>query len=216
MLLSCGLSLCFFSGCSCAGNGGGGSSSSVSSSTSAIGEGNSSQNSSDSSMDSSMDSSVDEQPFEGNSIITYDADNGTVETSTQTVAYGQSYRLAEATHAGYNFLGWQYNGKNIEQEGTWDIKEENVTLTAQWSPKTFRITYDVGDNPAASLVYDYVEVQYKQTFELQIPLNDDTSQGFLYWRIKGTDTIFTEGTYLLTESVELVAEWESRGWTPLG
>ena len=65
--------------------------------------------------------------------VTYEAGEGSVANTTQTVGYGVSYTLATPTSY-RDFLGW-YNGDElVPTTGTWNISG-NVTLTAKYSDK---------------------------------------------------------------------------------
>jgi len=71
--------------------------------------------------------------------ITYNANGGTVSSSTQTVIYGKPYTLYTPTRAGYTFKGW-YSGSDEVVSGTWD-KESHINITAKWEIITYKITY---------------------------------------------------------------------------
>ena len=61
--------------------------------------------------------------------VTFDPNGGTVDTSTKTVTYGQSYgTLPTPTRPGYTFLGW--NGKNMFS------LTQNSNVTNRLSPNT--------------------------------------------------------------------------------
>lgn len=137
-----------------------------------------------------------------------------VEVEPTTLSYNQEYELPTPTNEAYNFVIWQNNGKNVTQSGVWKLYGD-VTLTAQWVPKSFSIIYDMGDNSQASLRSYEQEVRYNTQYVLAVPDNNDGNVSFSHWVIKGTDTKFENGIYTYTNNVELVAIW-SADWTPLG
>ncbi len=65
--------------------------------------------------------------------VTFNANGGSISSTTQQVKYGESYTLATPTHSNNEFEGWFIQGTNtkVELSGTWNISE-NVTLVAQW------------------------------------------------------------------------------------
>ena len=66
--------------------------------------------------------------------ITYDANGGSVDNDATVVMAGAAYTLETPTapDAFATFEGWYLNGEKFPATGTW-MKEENITLTAQWS-----------------------------------------------------------------------------------
>ena len=68
--------------------------------------------------------------------ITYNADGGSVESTTMSVTYGQGYTLFTPTRGGYTFDGWvDASGNKVEMTGTWTT-DSSVALTAKWTKKT--------------------------------------------------------------------------------
>ena len=73
-------------------------------------------------------------------IVTYDANGGSVDKTTDTVKYDSTPTLATATREGYSFDGWTYEGELIG--GKWTI-DSNVTLVAKWTDvrEKFTLTF---------------------------------------------------------------------------
>ena len=62
--------------------------------------------------------------------ITYDANSGFVENTTQAVVYDSQITLETPTKEDYEFLGWYY-GETLVEHGKWTIAQD-VTLVAEW------------------------------------------------------------------------------------
>ncbi len=87
--------------------------------------------------------------------------------------------------------------------------EGDVTVIAIKTPKTYTITYLLGElaeDPNAVISTTEQDVKYKETFTLVIPTC--TRYAFKHWVITGTETIFNGGTYTRTSDVSLTAVWE--------
>ena len=154
--------------------------------------------------------------------ITYDANGGTVTTTTQEYTIESTDALATPSRNGYTFTGWKVTS---DTEGSWtkDVVKAtnytlssdwgNVTLTAQWTATTYHITF-VTDGTAIP-VMDY-------TIEDTDTLPASSGNGlysFTNWKLTAaTDphnwgelgTIFTtenkvEGHF---GDITLTAEWE--------
>jgi hypothetical protein len=75
--------------------------------------------------------------------VTYDALGGLAAPSESAKTIGQSFLVGAApTREFYNFNGW-FDGTNTYFPGaTYLTQSSNVTLTAQWQGKEFRVSYD--------------------------------------------------------------------------
>ena len=78
-----------------------------------------------------------------NYTITY-LPNGGATTPTQgSLHYGDTFTLAAGiTRAGYSFNGWSDGSTTYGAGTTYLVGTSNVSLTAQWTPLTYIITYD--------------------------------------------------------------------------
>ena len=83
---------------------------------------------------------VKAEEIPNNYTITYDANGGTLETTTQEVTYDAKYTLATPTREDYIFEGWTRDGNIIVSGDKWTIAED-VSLVANW--KDNRPTYTV-------------------------------------------------------------------------
>ena len=144
--------------------------------------------------------------------LRYDANGGQVSTSGKTVTYGSSIgTLPTPTRDGYTFLGWSYStsGTTYVNSSTTYSYMSDKTLYAQWSRKTYTISYNAngGSNAPSSqtathgneYVVDLSTTPYRNGYT------------FLGWSSKSTATA---ATYLpgdkitVNESIVLYAIWE--------
>ena len=79
------------------------------------------------------------------SVITFDANGGSVSEASRIVYYGQKYgTLPVPTRANYGFAGW-FTAKEGGTQITADSSVTalvNQTLYARWTPNTFTLTYN--------------------------------------------------------------------------
>ena len=68
-----------------------------------------------------------------NFILTYDADGGICETTSQTVEYDQPVTLATPVKTGFVFDGWYIEDVKYTAIDKWEW-EEDLTLVAKWVP----------------------------------------------------------------------------------
>ena len=73
--------------------------------------------------------------------IAYDAAGGSVDGSSFNILYGKKYTLATPTRENYEFLGWYYGDKRVD-DLTWSVPA-NATLVARWDPCKYDISYDL-------------------------------------------------------------------------
>ena len=78
-----------------------------------------------------------------NYSVTYAPAGGSSTPTQAALNYGDTFTLANAiTRNGYDFAGWR-DGTTIYGAGaTYTVGLSNVTLTAQWTPKVYTVTYD--------------------------------------------------------------------------
>lgn len=76
--------------------------------------------------------------------ITYNANGGDIDTSTQEVTFDAQTTLKTPTREDYAFLGW-YWGETKVENGQWTIASD-VTLTAAWEDvRTYTVTFVDGE-----------------------------------------------------------------------
>lgn len=114
--------------------------------------------------------------------ITYNANGGHVSSVTQSVKYEGNCVLLTPTRDGYDFVGWYYDGSKITS-GKWLINRD-VTLVAQWAPKTYQIVYLLENG--VNHVSNPTTYETGMTFTLFYP--SKTGYAFLGWTGNGIST----------------------------
>ena len=131
--------------------------------------------------------------------VSYDANQGTVSTSSKNYVYDASYTLLTPERTGYEFLGW-YNGNTpVAQSGSW-LFTENLSLVAKWKAITYTVTYDagIGTSSAAS-----AQATYDSNFTLATASRIGyTFDGWYYNGIK-----YADGTWKTAKDITLTAKW---------
>jgi uncharacterized repeat protein (TIGR02543 family) len=75
--------------------------------------------------------------------ISYDSDGGTTPPNSFTKQIGQSFEVGSAvTKPGYNFTGWKAGSSTVGAGATVVTGSSNISYTAQWTAKVYRISYD--------------------------------------------------------------------------
>ena len=75
--------------------------------------------------------------------ISYDSDGGTTPPNSFTKQIGQSFEVGSAvTKPGYNFTGWKAGSTTVGAGATVVTSSSNISYTAQWTAKVYRISYD--------------------------------------------------------------------------
>ena len=80
--------------------------------------------------------------------VAYDAAGGSVDGSSFNILYGKKYTLATPTRENYEFLGWYYGDKRVD-DLTWSVPA-NATLVARWDPCKYEISYDLKGGSVAT------------------------------------------------------------------
>ena len=70
--------------------------------------------------------------------------NGSTSSSTISQASGTTKDIAAPTRSGYTFVGWTVSGAGSLSGTTYTFGNAAGTLTAQWKPVTYTITYNLG------------------------------------------------------------------------
>lgn len=153
--------------------------------------------------------------------ITYDANGGEINTTTQTVNFDMAFSLLTTTRAGYTFGGWYY-GYKVMSSGVWNIAQ-NVLLTAKWTANTntkylvyhylenaddngYTLTktdtlYGTTDSTVSPSVgtYSYFTSPSKQT--LTINGNGNSTVSYYYSRNKYTLTLYPNNGKVITTKI---------------
>ncbi|MDE6618498.1 MAG: leucine-rich repeat protein [Clostridiales bacterium] len=133
--------------------------------------------------------------------VTFDLRGGEGDAPTQYYALGDRVQLPDGTgfaRTGYTFAGWYTSpygadGFGARYTDTYFGNIGGLVLYANWSPKTYDITFENGDLPAGS---EKGKVTYRRPFQWPIPTNDDTSLVFAGWYSdsEGLEVRYTDET----------------------
>ena len=146
--------------------------------------------------------------------VTYNANGGNNAPSAQTKTHGVSLALStvKPTRTGYTFKNWNTQpggGGTNYSSGSLYTSNANVTLYAQWTPVTYKVTYNAnGGNNAPSA--------QTKTYGVNLTLTTSkptrTGYTFVSWNTKtdGTGTTYNPGgSYTANADVTLYAQWEA-------
>lgn len=106
-------------------------------------------------------------------LVTYVDKRGNFNNKSDTVKIGDSFSLPVSSAAGYEFKGWEYNGKVYT--GTF-TPTSDLILEAVWEAKKYTVTLDANggkvENATARIVYDDI-------YSLSVPIR--TGYRFIGW-----------------------------------
>lgn len=115
--------------------------------------------------------------------VTYNTNGGTGTNANQTKEHGKALTLYtnEPTKAGYTFAGWLGSDNATYQAGGTYTANADLTLTAQWTPANYTITYNLNGGTVTGNPTGY-------TIEsAAITLNNPTKTGYTFAGWTGTD-----------------------------
>ena len=145
-------------------------------------------------------------------VITFDKNDGSGTTVTQTVPYGESATLNvnSFTRTGYTFSGWntKADGTGIAYGDEASISpSSNMTLYAQWQLNTYSFSFDVNGGTGSM---SGGSAAYGESF--QLPGNTFTRPKYTFtgWNTKadGSGIAYADNASLtLTEDTTLYAQW---------
>lgn len=117
--------------------------------------------------------------------ITYNPNGGTLDVTTQSVSYNESYTLKTPVRTGYTFLGW-YKNNELFESGVWKLTE-NVTLVAKWQVNSYSVNlseistankyYLLLDKNDGTGVYDRVQINRSGASNYPTPC---TRNGYIF------------------------------------
>lgn len=142
--------------------------------------------------------------------VGFDANGGSVGTSSANIAMGEKYSLPTPTRKYYTFDGWytkKDGGSEVTEDDTLTNKERH-TLYAHWTAKTVNVTYDAG----AGEVNGSSSVKYNLGSEYGNKTASRTGYIFMGWYTKkdGNGTKILESTTVTSDSDHtLYAYWSN-------
>ena len=113
-----------------------------------------------------------------NNTLHFESNGGSGKMSDMTIATDSKATLSANafTKTGYDFVGWaeSENGSKVYSDGdSYTMGTENATLYALWTPKTYKITYNLNGGQLA--------VENKATYNIEtatFTLNNPTKRGY--------------------------------------
>ena len=122
-------------------------------------------------------------------IVTFNPDEGTVNPSSKTVTYNESYgQLPTPMKTGYKFNGWYTElngaGTKITDQSIVTITA-NQTLYASWSVKSYTITYNANGGSGAP---GSQTKKYNESLTLSAIKPTRTGYTFKGWGLNGSAT----------------------------
>ena len=90
-------------------------------------------------------------------IITYDANGGSGAPADQTFTFnaGEKISTTKPTRTGYNFVNWTFSGEIFNPGDTIPNGRGSFTLTAQWTPITYNISYTLNGGSISGQLTSY-------------------------------------------------------------
>lgn len=155
-------------------------------------------------------------------IVTFDANQGTVNPSTKAVKYKREYGdLPTPNRTYYDFLGWFTNptgGTQVTNTTQVNITS-NQTLYAHWKGIALNVSFDARNN-GTTLISNpsSITVYYNETYGNKLPSVDDSSLTYYFrgwWTSASGGTQVTSTTQVnKTSSHTLYAHWEKKNTEP--
>jgi uncharacterized repeat protein (TIGR02543 family) len=152
-------------------------------------------------------------------VVTYAANGGTGSVPVDvTHAATSSVTVLAAgalSRAGYTFAGWSDGTTTYQANNTFAMPSANITLTAQWGPVTFVITYDAnGGSGSASLTSDSF-VNGSPAIGLPT-VGSMAKAGYTFAGWSETNTVSATlivGAYAPIKTITLYAQWSPGTFT---
>ena len=147
-------------------------------------------------------------------MVSFDANGGSVSTTSQPAYYGQTYgTLPTPTRANYNFDGWftATSGGTQVTSDTTVTAMANHTLYAHWSPKQYQVTFNGNGGTAYS---SSKTVTYNTTYGT-LPNAQRDYYDFAGWYTYDGTRIYDSTTFTGSSDVTLYAHWNEHspsGW----
>ncbi len=140
--------------------------------------------------------------------VTVDVNGGdAIEIPYVTASYGSPIpNLPALTRTGYELTGWKLNGSDYTNQN-YQI-EGNATIQAQWTPKTYNVTFNLdggtADSTSTTVVYD----------ALLTGVPTPTKTGYTHngWTVNGTALDLT-AVWKYAEDTTIEAVWSANEYT---
>ena len=151
--------------------------------------------------------------------VTYQGNGGVWngKTSWQNKAtYDRNYKIENGffSKPGYEFVGWKgSDGKDWKPGSTWKwAYDSNVTLTAQWKPKTYTVTYQGNGGVWNGKTSWQNQATYNQNYKIENGFFTKSGCEFLGWKGSDGKNWKPGSTWKWTYdfNVTLTAQWNNK------
>ena len=125
--------------------------------------------------------------------------------SSESIVFDSNYSLPTPTRFGYDFSGWCYNDRQVNNSGTWNF-DSDITLVASWTPTSYKINYNLGGGTNNANNPSYYNIT-NGVVHIQAP----TRKGYTFdgW-YDGTTTTKDYVVENLTSDISLTAKWTAK------
>lgn len=143
-------------------------------------------------------------------LIKYNLNGGSGDNNSQIKQQNETVYVHEAPiKPGNTFNSWMStSGKTYAAGAAYNLNEE-TTMTAQWNPIVYSITYDLNGGVGVS------STQQKQ-YNTDISLHTaPQKQGFIFtgWKSSAGTIFKANSSYIANASTHMVAQWENSSYT---
>jgi uncharacterized repeat protein (TIGR02543 family) len=149
-----------------------------------------------------------------NCTVTFDANGGSVSTSSKTVTYGSTYgELPTPTRTGYTFTGWYTaasGGSQVTSSTTVTVTSDH-TLYAHWTKTDVTVTFDPN---GGSVSPSSKTVTYGSTYgTLPTPTREGYSFDGWFTASEGGSQVTSSTTVTTASNHTLYAHWTAMEYT---
>lgn len=133
--------------------------------------------------------------------VKFDLNGGVEKVDTRYIKHNDKLgELINPSKKGYTFTGWFVDKKQVNE----DTKiTKNVTVKAEYSKNTYKLTIDYNDNETDT---KYVNIKYLESTKVKNPTRDNYL--FAGWEITGGDYKFENNLFVIgNEDVTIKAKW---------
>ena len=131
-------------------------------------------------------------------------------STSMQLYFEETTELAIPVKTGYNFTGWTKTSGEVT-DNIFKMGSENATLTTNWSPKKFNVTFD---GNGGSITQTTKEVTYDSTYG-ELPEAIRNGYNFLGWytAASGGSQVTPTTAVKITDNQTLYAHWQIKTYT---
>lgn len=136
--------------------------------------------------------------------ISYELDGGVNNDYNPTSVYADElpYGLLKPSKEGYTFIGWNLNGELLTNNEIPTTVSSDITLTAVWEAKSYKISYNTNGGTLPS----DAPTSFSKENKPSLPTPTKDGYKFLGWTLDGN--IISEIDNTKEENITLTATWE--------